>query len=125
MTTTLTLPWPPSVNHYWRHTRAGQHYISEKGKAFRLEVWAECRRLRVRRMRADVALVIELSPPDRRRRDSDNPIKSLFDALVHGGLMVDDDQVQQFHVYRLPPTKGGRCIVKAREIECVAPPAYE
>lgn len=25
----IALPYPPSVNHYWRHTRNGRHYISE------------------------------------------------------------------------------------------------
>ena len=35
----LTLPWPPSVNGYWRHPTtgklAGRHLISEAGRAYR------------------------------------------------------------------------------------------
>lgn len=33
----IALPYPPSVNHYWRHTRSGKHYISEKGRKFKAQ----------------------------------------------------------------------------------------
>jgi len=38
----LCLPYPPSVNHYWRHTRQGRHYISKAGREFRQKVLNIC-----------------------------------------------------------------------------------
>ncbi len=35
----ITLPYPPSVNHYWRHYR-GRTVISREGRAFRENVRA-------------------------------------------------------------------------------------
>ncbi|MDU5638549.1 MAG: hypothetical protein E6037_05540 [Haemophilus parainfluenzae] len=31
----ICLPYPPSVNHYWKHTRQGKHYISKAGREFK------------------------------------------------------------------------------------------
>lgn len=42
MSFAITLPMPPSVNHYWRHGRNGT-YISAEGKAYRAEVLRRCK----------------------------------------------------------------------------------
>jgi hypothetical protein len=38
-------------------------------------------------------LDVLLFPPDHRRRDLDNPLKAILDALEHAGLYADDAQV--------------------------------
>ena len=43
---------------------------------------------------------ITLFPPDRRKRDLDNYLKALFDAITKSGFWVDDSQIDQLMVYR-------------------------
>ncbi len=84
----VKLPWPPSVNHYWK-ARGRRRFISPKAKAWMDEaVWI----LRAPRIRFEgaVAVRMRLSPPDRRRRDGDNLEKAVMDALVKAGVIGDD-----------------------------------
>ena len=54
-----------------------------------------------------VGVRLELWPNDRRKFDTDNRTKSLFDALTHCGFWPDDECVVEFSVVRRPPRKGG------------------
>ncbi|TNL05393.1 hypothetical protein CYD30_22335 [Kosakonia cowanii] len=83
----LTLPFPPSVNRYWRAPNAGplkgRHLISAAGRAYQSAACAaiieQLRRLP--KPSTELAAVeILLFPPDARRRDIDNYNKALFDA---------------------------------------------
>lgn len=118
----LTLPYPPSVNKYYRHpTRgalAGRHLISREGRAYRQHVYLLAIRSEPLTGRLDVQ--INLQPPDRRKRDIDNTQKALFDALTHAGIWVDDSQIDRLMVVRLPPTPGGAVRVHIREMEVAA-----
>lgn len=113
----ITLPWPPSVNTYWRHSR-GRHYISEKGIKYRqavidiilhqdLDVTTSAR----------LKISISAHVPDRRRRDLDNLQKAVFDSLVHAEFMVDDEQIDDFRVRRMPMEKGGKLEIVITELE--------
>ncbi len=103
----LTLPWAPSVNEYWHHTRTGQTYISPKGRAFRESVGWECRAKRIRKQPGRLAVSIRACPPDKRRRDLDNLGKGVLDALQHAGAYDDDGQIDDLRIYRGPVLKGG------------------
>jgi len=95
------LPWPPSVNHYWR--RVGPRtLISREGRTFRRNVCALLGGGGPRKPPADgrVALAMDAFPPDRRRRDLDNLLKSVLDALEHAGVYADDSQVDLLLVRR-------------------------
>lgn len=84
----LTLPFPPSVNTYWRHPNkgpfAGKSLISVAGRKFRSATCAaiieQLRRL-PKPTSTHAAVEIILYPPDKRIRDLDNYNKALFDAL--------------------------------------------
>ena len=112
----LTLPYPPSVNHYWR--RAGSRTIvSAQGRRFRKQVAAELAFERVRRFDGRVAVRVIVHPPDRRRRDLDNVLKALLDALAQpGGAYRDDAQIDELEVLRGEVVTGGRVVVTVEGI---------
>jgi crossover junction endodeoxyribonuclease RusA len=109
----LTLPWPPSINHYWRHAR-GKHYISAEGKAYRDTVRDVLAAGRAQTLSGRVAVTIVANPPDRRKRDLDNVLKALLDALTHAGLWTDDEQIDDLRIVRDRVVAPGRVAVTAR-----------
>lgn len=95
---TLTLPWPPSVNHYWRHA-SGVTYLSAEGKAYKLAV--KLRSLangRLEPLGCPVVVRLWAYRP-RRVGDLDNALKAVLDALK-GIAFVDDAQVVELHAWR-------------------------
>ncbi|ULR41384.1 RusA family crossover junction endodeoxyribonuclease [Thermus sp. NEB1569] len=104
-----TLPWPPSVNHYWA-ARDNARYLSPRARAWRDEAAWRLREARngKGRISQEVALFLFAYPPDRRKRDLDNILKAVLDALVHGGVLKDDHQVAEIHLIRRRPEPGGR-----------------
>jgi len=112
----LELPYPPSINHYWR--RVGPRtLISREGRRFRERVVAILAALHIRPLAGNLAVHVEVFPPDRRRRDIDNVLKSLLDALEHGGAFHDDSQVADLRARKLGPKAGGKVIVRIQETE--------
>ena len=105
----LTLPWPPSVNHYWGQCGT-RRYIKEKGVKFR-EMTAEQVASIGKKMEGRLSVFVTLFPPNRQRRDIDNSLKALLDALQHAGCFDDDEQIDVLHVERKSVTKGGKCCV--------------
>lgn len=108
----ITLPWPPSVNHYWMQAKNGHRYIGPDGLKFRSEV-----RMRAHGMpmvRGGVSVEIVAHPPDKRRRDIDNLLKSAIDALQHAGLIEDDSNVEFLTIRRSDRIKGGAVQVEIR-----------
>lgn len=95
----LVLPFPPSVNTYWRAPNkgplAGRHLISAKGRQFQSSACAaiiEQLRMLPKPSSSPAAVEIILFPPDNRIRDLDNYNKALFDALTHAGIWEDDSR---------------------------------
>lgn len=90
----LILPFPPSVNTYWRHPNkgafAGKSLISAAGRKFQSAACAaiveQLRRL-PKPTSAPASVEIVLFPPDNRIRDLDNYNKALFDALTPRGCV--------------------------------------
>jgi crossover junction endodeoxyribonuclease RusA len=112
---TLTLPWPPSVNHYYR--RVGHAtVISKEGRRYRQRVVGEALLAGSPRVEGRLAVRIVASPPDRRRRDLDNLQKSLLDALQHAGVYGDDSQIDRITVERASTSDGGRVVVEISEM---------
>ena len=112
----LELPFPPSVNHYYR--RVGPRtLISREGRRYRERVAAVLAAAGVRPLDGRVELHIEVHPPDHRRRDLDNLQKSLWDALQHGGAYHDDAQVKKVVAEMFEPVPGGRVIVRIRSVD--------
>lgn len=107
----LTLPFPPSVNRYWRHV--GQKtLISRKGREFRESVCSILAKRDFQPLRGDLAVSIRLDPPDRRRRDIDNFLKAGLDALEHAGVYENDAQIAHLEIDRGDRVPKGRMIVR-------------
>ncbi len=108
----LTLPFPPSVNTYWRAPNKGKlkgrHLISEAGRRFQSEACAaiidQLRRL-PKPSSSLCAVEIMLYPPDNRR-------KGLLDALTHAGVWEDDNQVKRMLVESAPIVAKGKVEIK-------------
>ena len=97
----LILPYPPTVNHYYARNRNGSVRIGKAGTAYRQEVALRCRQERIRPLVGRLALTVEAFPPDQRRRDLDNVLKALLDALQHGGAFKDDSQIDDLRIIRM------------------------
>ena len=105
----LTLPWPPSVNHYWRHWQ-GRMVIGAAGKEFRKRVAGQVGTLVPLEGRLCVRLAIY--PPDRRKRDIDNLAKAVLDVLTNVGAYRDDSQIDELHLRRMEVVAGGEVYVE-------------
>jgi crossover junction endodeoxyribonuclease RusA len=98
----LTLPWPPSVNNYWR-IRGNRFFISARGVQYRKDVIFMSYKYRDS-FSGNQRILVEISafPPDKRRRDLDNILKSLLDALQHAKVYEDDSQIDKLTITRYP-----------------------
>ena len=106
----LELPYPPSINHYFRSFR-GRMVISRSGRAFRDAVYVLLKQAGAKPMGGRLAVAVDLYPPDRRLRDVDNAQKALLDALEHGGAFYDDSQVVWLLTIKAQVVEGGKAIV--------------
>lgn len=115
---TYRLPWPPSVNNYIRRN-AKCSYMTKQGKAFRNEAVQAVREAlgaEPQSLMGRVAVSIELTLPDRRKRDIDNHIKAVLDSLQQSGAIWDDEQVDEIRVKRLHVEPPGCCDVTITEL---------
>lgn len=116
----IDLPWPPSVNTYYRSPRsgplAGRTLISERGRQYRKDV-AALVAAHGEKMPAGqrLAVAVILWAPDRRTRDLDNSMKALLDSLQHAGVFEDDSLIDELTISRGPVFKGGKARVFVME----------
>jgi len=110
------LPYPPSLNHYYRNVR-GRTLISAEGRRYRARVKA-CLVGSIP-LRNRLRVIVRVCPPDRRRRDLDNVLKALLDALQHARAYEDDGQIDHLDVRRGPIVKGGRILLTIEPLKTV------
>jgi crossover junction endodeoxyribonuclease RusA len=123
----LQLPWPPTVNTYWRMVslpkKGGGNWpprmlISAEGRQYAQDVkaaWLEQEFPRFGKQRLRV--YIAAFPPDARRRDLDNLLKGLLDALKTAGVFEDDSQIDDLGIERSSIWPGGMVRVYLDAIE--------
>jgi len=118
----LILPFPPSVNGYWRATSKGM-LISARGRVYRSNAIAavyEQLQRKPKPLVVDLDVHVVLFPPTCARRDLDNFQKALFDSLTHAGVWADDSQVKRMTVEWGPLTKGGKAEITISDFEEVS-----
>jgi crossover junction endodeoxyribonuclease RusA len=77
---------------------AGRHLISEAGRAYRIEIVALLFNYPHTPLTGPLKLTIRAHRPDNRRRDIDNILKPLLDALAHAGIYEDDSQIHHLDI---------------------------
>jgi crossover junction endodeoxyribonuclease RusA len=109
----LVLPYPPSVNTYWRRGPRST-YLSKKGKEYRKEVIAfkQMNDQLFKPLTCDIKLEAFAFPPTNHKRDVDNIAKSLLDSLDHAGYYVDDVQIKDLRLRMLEKKAPGYVIVR-------------
>jgi crossover junction endodeoxyribonuclease RusA len=110
----LHLPWPPSMNRYWR-SAAGRVLLSRDGRDYRAIVAEIVNRRDLPTLTGRLTVQIHARMPDHRRRDLDNLLKATLDALQHGGLYEDDAQIDELTIRRGGVFAGGELIVAVSE----------
>jgi crossover junction endodeoxyribonuclease RusA len=63
-----------------------------------------------------VAVSISLYPPDKRKRDIDNYVKSILDLMTKAGVWADDSQVDVIHVERRDIVPKGKFKIEIYEL---------
>ena len=114
MLVTIRLPFPPSVNTYYRNYR-GRMVLGKNGRLFKtlvqeIVVANQIPKFNNNRLMA----IITIFPPNKRKFDIDNRLKSIFDSLQDAGVYDNDEQFDKIEIARgeIKP-KGGCTIVIA------------
>ena len=123
---TLTLPFPPSVNHYkqpgrLRKSKSGHFYTkmvnTPQTNRYYYEVWFKLRSEGVKSFHsATISMEVDVYPPDARKRDISNILKVLEDALQKGGVYDDDYQIARLLVTRKSIIEHGQVIVRIKAL---------
>ena len=114
----LSLPFPPTGNHATKHGRNGAHWTTPEARSYRAHVSAQVQALDAAKgILGSLAVVAEIYPPDRRKRDMDNTWKTLADCLTHAGVWMDDFQINDLRLVRREVRKGGQVVVHIEELE--------
>jgi crossover junction endodeoxyribonuclease RusA len=120
--TTLKLPYPPTVNHYFSVIR-GRPVLSKDARVYRQLVRQCVRSSGTSVSLGPLALRLELFPPDGRRRDCDNAQKPILDALQQAGAFVDDSQIVWLLTVKFAAVPGGKAVVRIWSVGDGLPPA--
>jgi Holliday junction resolvase RusA-like endonuclease len=116
VTTTITLPWPPTSNHAYATVRSGISH--RRVKSANARNYAAVAGIITRRLHPTppftvtdrIRVHLVLHPPDGRRFDIANREKILIDAIA-GILGFDDNQIDFIAIERQHVTAGGAAIV--------------
>ena len=112
----ITLPWPPSVNTYWRMFK-NRMIISEPGRRYRVAVAEQVfLQTRGKSTVGKLKVTIEAWRPDNRRRDLDNLLKAVLDSMGHAGLYIDDSLIVDLRIYWASDI-GGMLKIEIEELE--------
>lgn len=105
------------MNHYWRSVPGRGVLVSAEGRQYRQNVYAAVLVQRaVRKFAGRLRVTVIAFPPDKRKRDLDNLLKSSLDAMTHAGVWMDDSQIDDLRICRQSPLKAPCIRVEVTEI---------
>jgi crossover junction endodeoxyribonuclease RusA len=107
----LTLPWPISINAYWKSrilNRCGappivSTYVTAAGVKFQKEVLAAVIQQLGQHspLRGRLKVSMRFYQPTARKCDISNYVKTTEDALTKARVWIDDEQIDAEHIYRI------------------------
>jgi crossover junction endodeoxyribonuclease RusA len=104
---------PPSVNHYVKHTRTGQHYVTKEAKAYKEAVAQFARGRFVKAKRYAVKIHIYLAA--KQKLDLDNCAKVVLDGLVEAGVIHSDAAITILELRKGRDAANPRTIITIEE----------
>ena len=107
---TFELPWPPSVNTYWRSVN-GRTILSRKGREYRANAHARLAEQGLPFVKGRVSVSAIAHAPDNRRRDLDDLWKSILDSLTHARAIEDDSLIDDLRIVRGPVDRSNPRLV--------------
>jgi crossover junction endodeoxyribonuclease RusA len=114
----LHVPFPPSVNTYWGF-HGSHRFLTTKAKEFKTNCLRSFIASKHQGFGASrLQVCVELYAPDRRKRDIDNHVKSLLDALCQANVFDDDSQIDHLTIVRKKLWKNGLCLVRIDPYAC-------
>lgn len=113
----LTLPYPPSVNHYTKRNRNGSVRLSDKARAYKVVVRQQTADKRPHTpSEARLAGEFVIHPPNRRKFDLDNKMKLILDSLEDAGFYANDEQFDEIVIKRGDPMADGKVVATICEM---------
>lgn len=105
----IHMPFPPTVNNYYSVVN-GRKILSRRGREYHriCGYWTELPKM----IKSDVSVEFDILMPDRRKRDIDNLLKPMLDALVRNFYIEDDCLVKRLTITNCGIKKGGKVICR-------------
>ena len=110
----LTLPWPPALNHLYRHV-GPRVLLSRQGRDYKERAGFAAAVAGVRPLQGPLAVDLLLYRP-RKAGDVDAYSKVLLDSM-QGHLWEDDKQIVELHLYRRDDKANPRVEVRVWPVE--------
>jgi crossover junction endodeoxyribonuclease RusA len=111
----LVLPWPISINAYWKirvikikGAAMASTYVSAAGVRFQKNVLAAVIEQLGQHspLHGRLSVTMRFYGPNARKYDISNFVKTTEDALTKARVWVDDEQIDEEHIYRGPIDRG-------------------
>ena len=123
----LVLPWPISINAYWKSRILERcsappivsTYVTAAGVKFQKQVIAAVIEQLGQHspLHGRLNVSMRFYQPTARKCDISNYVKTTEDALTKAGVWIDDEQIDEEHIYRMPIDRvNPRAEVDIREI---------
>lgn len=113
----ITLPYPPSGNHMWKHAK-GRHYLTDKAVNYYRNVALLVRQqAKVINIDFEIVVTCVLYPPDKRRRDLDNAWKVIADSLTKAGVWQDDKLIRRLTLEWAAVQPGGAAQIAIAQVD--------
>jgi crossover junction endodeoxyribonuclease RusA len=103
----VDLPFPPSANRLWRYV-GGRPIKSADYRAWLEEAAQIVAIAKTRRTVGPFGLSVQVGRKDKRKRDIDNFLKPLLDAIQAGGAVEDDSDCEHLEMRWRPELPGVR-----------------